>query len=252
MTTPNEDLPDLLGAYALDALDADDRARVERYLDSSATARAEVDEMRETASMLALTPPHGESAPAALWDRIAQNIAAAPATREPEPRAAPVVDLSTRRGVPWKFAAPLAAAAAIIIGLLAYQVVDLRGQVDDSTAVPTARAYDRAAKVQGAQTATLTGDNSVLARIVVLPDGTGYLVNDKLAPLGKDETYQLWALVGDPKSPTVISAGVLGRDPHAAAFKVSAPVVGFALTKERAGGVPQTQHQPLAVGDVKA
>jgi anti-sigma-K factor RskA len=249
MTTPNEDLQDLLGAYALDALDADDRERVERYLDASATARAEVDEMRETASMLALTPPHGETAPAELWDRIAEHIAASPETREPVQQAAEVVDLSARRGVPWKFAAPFAAAAAIIIGLLAYQVVDLRGQVDDNP-VPTASAYDRAAKVQGAQTAALTGGNSTLARIVVLPDGTGYLVNDNLAPLGEDETYQLWALVGDPKRPTVISAGVLGRDPHAAAFKVSAPVVGFALTKEHAGGVPQSAHQPLAVGEV--
>jgi anti-sigma-K factor RskA len=250
MTTPNEDPQDLLGAYALDALDAEDRARVERYLDASDTARGEVDEMRETASMLALTPPHGESAPAELWDRIHDQIAAAPPeTREQShPN---VVDLASRRGVPWRFAAPIAAAAAIIIGLLAYQVVDLRGQVDD-TAVPTASAYDRAAKVQGAETAALTGGNATLARIVVLPDGTGYLVNDKLAPLGEDETYQLWALVGDPKDPTVISAGVLGRDPRAAAFKVSAPVVGFALTKEHAGGVPKSENEPLAVGEVKA
>ncbi|MDQ1480925.1 MAG: hypothetical protein QOI44_1786, partial [Actinomycetota bacterium] len=41
-----EELDSLLGAYALDALDADDRARVESYLERDVDARAEVDELR--------------------------------------------------------------------------------------------------------------------------------------------------------------------------------------------------------------
>ncbi|MDQ1521692.1 MAG: hypothetical protein QOI55_2765, partial [Actinomycetota bacterium] len=231
----NDEMQEMLGAYALDALEPIDRARVDSYLERSVAARAEVDELRETAAMLASTPAPTESAPPEIWDRIAQNIA------EADEHLAPVVDLDQRHlqsryGVPWKFAAPIAAAAAIIVALLGYQVVDLRNQVDH-TAVVTAAQYREATKVPGAKQASLTANGASLARVVVLPDGTGYLVNDNLAPLDGKQTYQLWAMVGDPQKPTAISAGVLGNDPHAAAFKVSAPVVAFALTEEKAGGV---------------
>ena len=51
-----EELDSLLGAYALDALDPADRARIDAYLERDADARAEVDELRETAASLALLP----------------------------------------------------------------------------------------------------------------------------------------------------------------------------------------------------
>jgi hypothetical protein len=118
--------------------------------------------------------------------------------------------------------------------------------------VATARQFQRSLSVPGARETALDGNGAPLARVVVLPDGTGYLVNDKLAPLSPRETYQLWALVGDAQHPTAISAGILGPDPHAAAFKVSAQVVGFALTKERAPGVISPHNKPLAVGNLTA
>jgi hypothetical protein len=74
-------------------------------------------------------------------------------------------------------------------------------------------------------------------------------MNDDLTPLDPQRTYQLWALVGDAQQPTLISAGVLGADPHVAAFKVSSqPLVGFALTEERNPGVVQPSKQPVALG----
>jgi anti-sigma factor RsiW len=259
-----DDIDELLGAYALDAIDSGDRAQVESYLGAAPTARAEVDELRETAAMLALITPTDELAPPELWARIKANIDETPETPETretsgtsetasEPAtAAPanVVDLNARRrGPSWRVVAPIAAAAAVIIGLLAYQVVDLHRQVDNATAtgpVASQALFARASKVPGARLATLTGNGAAVARIVVLPDGTGYMINDGLAPLDASQTYQLWALVGDAKKPTAISAGVLGPHPIAAPFKVSGPVVGFALTAEQAGGVQSSQHQPLA------
>ena len=76
------ELDSLLGAYALDALEPDERARVEEYLARNARARNEVDEMRESAAALALAPAGTEAAPPAVWDRIAGEIA-----REPAPAA---------------------------------------------------------------------------------------------------------------------------------------------------------------------
>jgi anti-sigma-K factor RskA len=248
---PDDDTVELLGAYALDALDETDRARVESYLDESERARAEVDELRETAAMLALTPAPSGSAPAELWDRIAEGIAEHEPARDDT---ATVVDLaSRRRGLSWRIAAPLAAAAAIIIGLLAYQVVDLRGQVDDADApFASSTLFERASSEAGARELTLAGTSGErLARVVVLPDGSGVLVNDRLAPLDGSETYQLWALVGDAESPTAISAGVLGANPRAAAFKVSGRVVGFALTEEDEP-VISSQHDPVALGSLQS
>jgi anti-sigma factor RsiW len=247
---PNDDTHELLGAYALDALDGNERDQVESYLDRSSRARAEADELRETAAMLALTPAPAESAPPEIWQRITQGMAA----RKPDVgQTGDVVDLSSRRrGVPWKFAAPLAAAAAVIIALLAYQVVDLRGQVDDDAPFASSELFERAASAPGAQQLALAGtDGARVARVVVLPDGSGVITNDDLAPLGPDETYQLWALVGDADSPTAISAGVLGANPRTAAFKVNSRLVGFALTQED-GPVVSSQHEPVALGTLQS
>jgi anti-sigma-K factor RskA len=248
---PDEAMRELLGAYALDAVDAAERDRIDGYLETTLDARAELDELRETAAMLALAEGQSETAPAELWMRIEAALGT------PSAAAATVTELDTarrtRRGIPWRLAAPVAAAAAVVIGLLGYQVVDLRGQVDDAQRAgpaSVAAAYDRALDEPGAREVTLAsggGGDTDLGRIVVLEDGTGYLVNDGLAPLGSDETYQLWALVGDANRPTAISAGVLGANPRAAAFKVSGPVVGFALTVEDAGGVVSSEHDPVAL-----
>jgi anti-sigma factor RsiW len=47
------ELDELLGAYALDAVDEDEREQVEAYLDRTPEARSLVAEYRETATLLA-------------------------------------------------------------------------------------------------------------------------------------------------------------------------------------------------------
>ena len=70
----------------------------------------------------------------------------------------------------------------------------------------------------------------------MLPDGTGYFIDHNLPALPKGSTYQLWAKVGDPASPRMVSLGVLGADPGIAAFRLSAPTIMFEVTKEDAPG----------------
>jgi len=72
----HEELQELLGAYALDAVDADERGRVEDHLRGCARCRAEVEQHREVAAQLAYT---GADAPDGLWRRIAAQLDAAPA-----------------------------------------------------------------------------------------------------------------------------------------------------------------------------
>ena len=63
----DDDLDDLLGAYALDAVNEDERKQIEAYLVRSPEARAEVQRHHEVAAAIAASP--GE-APAPLWLRI--------------------------------------------------------------------------------------------------------------------------------------------------------------------------------------
>ena len=92
--TPAE-LDELLGAYALDALDADERDAVEEWLARSPNARRDADELRETASLLAES---AEAPPSDLWSRIEARLGDADdAVDVPPLRMSEVVDLGVRR-----------------------------------------------------------------------------------------------------------------------------------------------------------
>jgi anti-sigma-K factor RskA len=255
MTPDAGELDSLLGAYALDALDAGDRARVDAHLEQDATARAQVDEMREAAASLALLPDTAMDAPPDMWERIAQQIASdteAEAAADAPPEGD---DLAARRArrTRTRWMAVVAAAAAIAIVVLAAQAVSLRNQLDNSRSRSTAMAvaFDHAAQAPGAREVGLRSPaGATLARIVLLPDGAGYLKGDQLARLPADHTYQLWAVTGSMTKPTVVSAGVLGPAPAALAFHASGPVRAFAVTVEKAGGVVVSRNQPVAQGAV--
>jgi len=68
------ELDALLGAYALDALDAAERAAVDAYLERVPAARAEVDELLEATALLASARVDPERAPPSLWSRIAEQV----------------------------------------------------------------------------------------------------------------------------------------------------------------------------------
>ena len=87
-------------------------------------------------------------------------------------------------------------------------------------------------------------DTQAAARVALLPDGRGYLLADGLASLATNRTYQLWALIDGER----ISAGTLGQHPQVAAFNVSGPVDGFAITEEQGIGVVASTNPPVVVG----
>jgi hypothetical protein len=232
----SEELRELLGAYALDAVDDDERVEVERFLSSDARARAEVAEFRELASFMANA---GGDAPVGVWDRITSSI------HGDVPALAPVqspvrIDAVRRRRQSWSLRvaaviAAVAAAAAAVLG----------------PAGALQRAYDAARLDGSARTAVLTEPQGATgARVVLLPDGNGYFAGEHLGVLAKGLTYQLWVLVGDPANPTAISAGVLGPSPRLAAFRYHGPAIAFAVTTELDPGVVKSQNQPVAVGKI--
>lgn len=253
MSAPNDpELDTLLGAYALDALEPGERASVDAYLATNARARDEVDEMRESAASLALAPVDDLTAPPELWDRITSTIDAEDASTRSTSIESGEDELAARRPgsnrVRWL--ALVTAAAAAVALVLATQVVSLHHKLDDTHvtgAQAAAAAFDRAAHVQGArEVALMPSKGGEVARLVLLPDGTGYLKNDGLAQLDAAHTYQLWALTGTTGQPVAISAGVLGSHPTAAPFSTGTEVHGFAITVEETPGVGQSSQIPFA------
>jgi anti-sigma-K factor RskA len=253
LPAPNDpELDTLLGAYALDALEPGERARVDAYLATNGRARDEVDELRESAASLALAPVDDATAPPDLWDRITSTIDAEDASGgtggEGDDELAA---RRTRRGMNRaRWLSLVTAAAAVVALVLATQVVSLHHRLNDAQRTgeqAAAGAFDRAGHAKGArQVAFMQTGGAEVARLVLLPDGSGYLKNDGLVPLDAQHTYQLWALTGTTAKPVAISAGVLGAHPKASAFVTATDVHGFAITVEKTPGVGQSSQIPVA------
>jgi anti-sigma-K factor RskA len=235
----------LLGAYVLDALEPEERALVEEYLEQNPRARAEVDDLRETVAVLATEPLTDTTAPPELWERIAAEVGEEQAADD---ALAARRERRAMRRVAWVSSA-VAVAAAIVAVVLGIRVITLNDDLHDARdPANVAGAFERATHVEGARAANLVEADQTVARVVLLPNGTGYLVNDKLEPLGGSKSYQLWAVFGGGEEQYVISAGLLGSHPGAASFKIDGPVAAFALTVEGEGGAPQPTQRPFAAG----
>jgi hypothetical protein len=236
----HEELRALTGAFALDAVEPDERELVELHLMECPRCRAEVAEFREVAAFLA---HNGYTAPEGLWDRISGALEEAP----PPLDLAPVVALPPRRSIGMRAAAAVAAAAALVAVFFGVKVVDLGNKLDRIEAQNgIERSVVQAQQDPRSRTATLvSADGTQGGEVVLRPDGTAFLVKDRLAPLAPDRTYQLWALVdGKP-----ISAGVLGPDPGIVAFTAAGDPAGFAISNEVRGGAAQPT-KPLYSGEL--
>jgi len=222
------EMDELLGAYALDAVDPDERRRVDDYLAGNPRAMAEVQQHREVATMLAYT---GMDAPEGLWDRIVSTIEEpAPA---PGPELAKVLPIdsprrSTRMASFGKWVA--ATAAAALLAVVAISVIDR----NDGSSDPLQLAVEAARADRDTRIAVLTAEGSTLEiEAVIDENGRGFLVADALPQLSRDQTYQLWGVVGDD----VISIGILGPNPELEPFTARVDLAALAITIEPAGGV---------------
>lgn len=250
------ELRELLGAYALDALDADELGAVEAHLPYCRTCSAEVGDHLEVAGLLSAA---WAPAPDGVWDLIASSLVETP----PPMGLAPVVPLARaggsghggqrgQRGFRGAVIG-LVAASVAVIGVLGVKVIDSNRQIDRLgdvlqgdrlLAAASAAQSDPSARPVSLRSA----DGRLSADAVLLADGTGFLTHSNLPALPPGRTYQLWALVGSEK----ISVGVLGPAPAQAAFRAAGDVSALAITEEVAGGVVASRQNPTVVGMVKA
>ena len=276
----HEEIQELLGVYALDAVDPETALVVERHLETCIRCTTEVAQHHEVAGLLANS---GGASPPELWDRIARELDGSdppswdrlserletgpdrsnvmPGTGSGEgldvadgqvTPGATVVPISAASRRPWamRAVAVIAAAAAVVAVVLGVQVNHLHHQVNAST--PLSSAERSAIALPSTRTVALTagaaGRTSERATVVLTSSGTGFVEAERLAPLTDRQTYQLWGVVGQH----TISLGLLGPHPSVVAFSVagSEPVRAFAITAEHSGGVIQSTHQPVVAGEV--
>ena len=220
----SQDPHDLVAAYALDALDEDERVRFERHLAECEQCTADLAELQGAVSALAYAV-EGPEPPAELRDRV---VAAA----HDEPRAA-VLPFPRRWALP-AVSAAAAAAACVAIGLGIW-ATSLSRSVDRER--DARAAYQRAAELlaANARTQTLKGaDGSLL----VAADGRAAIVVCGLSEAPSERVYEVWVVRGKTPRPAGLFRGGGGCRPVFLTRSVSRHAT-VAVTLEREGGVDQ-------------
>lgn len=263
-TEYHDEFSDVLGAYALDAVEPDERLSIETHLRTCPFCSAEVAEHREVAALLSQS---GTDAPAGVWDRIAAELSppAPPlrmsfsptgevdplAGRDPAPGAeastSNVVPLSGRRSVRNRTLIAALGVAATLLAVLGFVAVDQGRNAsrykEAATSVTTPGPDDLTVKLVGS-------DDRVDAQAVVNRSGRGYLVSHDLPDPGRDNLYQLWGQVDG----VVLSLGTFNAGNDVVNFQLDPDrldaVQAFAITKERAPGVLASKQDPVLVGEV--
>ncbi len=241
----HEEIRELLGAYALDAVDADERTIVEQHLAGCPQCRAEVAEHLEVAGLLG---NEGGTAPDGLWDRISGALEETP----PPLRLAPVPP-PARRGLSTRIAALAAAAALVVIAALGVQIVRQSDRIDRLEAdqeqdVLTQAASLALADSDSRSTSLASTDQTQEITAVLTPDGSGYLFTGDLPALSEDQTYQLWGIDDDEQRRLARRPGIGPRRRRCVPRRPGVPVL--AVTEEVADGVPQPTSEPLLAGNL--
>jgi anti-sigma factor RsiW len=244
----HDEIAELLGAYALDAVDADEAAVIEAHLSDCPRCTAELAQHREVAALLANA---GSDASVELWDKIAVRL---DPPGDP-PSTATVLDAALavalprqmsqrRRRLRWSAAGAVGAVAAAVIALLALQVGHLDDQIGTNSVTSAAQAAMRNPEARTVVLASTSVPGVTAAQIVVLPSGAGYVTHSRLDRLPARETYQLWAL----ESGRIVSLGLLGDHPADVAFTEGngRDIRAYAVTTEPAGGVVAPTGTPVA------
>lgn len=226
-----EEVDELLAAYALDALAAEELSDVTDHL-ASCDKHPELAELQGVAAALAHIPDQREPPPA-LKSRIMAEV-----RREaPLPAAdTPPSFLDWLSGIlhaPWiPYAMSGAAIAAVAVFALYFGVI----QEDEGTP----------------NTFALTSDSGASGELVLDEDRSGGVVTAiGLAPISAGETYQVWALIPNSRP---VPAGFLSVDDSGVASGVVATdlssAVSVAVTVEPAGGSVQPTSAAVLSGDL--
>ncbi len=223
----------LVPLYALDALGGQEQADFVEHLERCSQCQVALDEYQEVTANLV----HDQPAADEVWERISAAISTEGAS---ESNVAPLS--WAQSNLFWRWIAAVAAAFALALGTMA--IVDNvgdEGLIGDSIVADASQLADQPGTFVG----EFTVDDVTVAQVILSIDGRGFVIpTTSLDPLDDARTYQLW-VINDTED--VISAGVLGSTPEPSTFTWTGEVIGFALTREAAGGVVVSAGDVVAV-----
>ena len=230
------DLHTLSGAFAIDALTAEEAEQFRTHLEGCAACREEVRELREAAARMgeveAVAPP------AALKARV---LAAADRTAQQPPKVVRLEEREDSGRRRWAPRLAAAAAAAVVVVGGAIGIGQIAG--DDGTTLQA--GVVRVFEAEDARTAEVDTSQGVV-RVATSP-GRGEMAVDTsgLRPLDEQHVYQVWSIAdGTPSSVVVLP------DPdRGASMEMPAAGTQVAITVEPAGGSEQPTTEPIVAVD---
>lgn len=235
------DVHALSGAYAIDALDDDERAQFEQHLALCDECRREVAGLQQAGVELAATTAATPSA--ALRERVLADIAR---VRPLPPLASNVTSLDERRR---RHRLPMLVAAAAAVVVAAGGVVTALQPWSDEPGVEVA-APDPAQAVLTADDAETHAsdleevDGAATATVVRSRElGQAVIRTQNMPALPRSEVYQLWLRLDGRMEP----AGLMSTTDSTLLLKGDATdAEAIGVTVEPAGGSPRPTTQPIA------
>lgn len=223
-----ETLLNLIPAYALNALDPEERAAVERALAADPEVRQRLAEYQAVADALALAAP-ARLAPEHLQADLRARLAASPPRR-------PAIS----RWAPFGSWAPVALGiAAALVVILAAVLLLIQPETD-----PGAQLYARIAAQPDARRLALTPAMADVTggELVMTADGGQAVIRvDQLPVLGDEQTFQLWLVDATSTRSGGLFRSERAAGPHYIVIPLDKPAAdyqAFGVSLEPAGGSP--------------
>ena len=238
-----EELLNLIPAYAIGALDDDERAEFEAWLQGDPEAQMILADYRAVADHLVVLAPL-RAAPAHLHADLRQRLTAsrgAEAARGPV-EIAPIV----RRRLSRRATGALLAVAALVVIVLGILLVQIMSREEPDSTPSAAELYDELARQSGSsQYAVVPGEveDTVWGDLIVSSDGEQAVLRiSSLPQIGSDKAFQLWLV---DTSGTRTSGGLFQGNPALDTVYIRVPIdrpiaayQRFGVSLEPAGGSP--------------
>ena len=231
------DLHTLAGAYAIDAVTADECEAFRTHLAECQACRDEVRELRDAAAQMGAS--EALRAPSHLRSRV---LAAVDQTPQLPPLVTPLRGGTTPAK---RFSRPrmlIAAAAAVVVAAVGIGVSQL-GHRDEPVMAASVSKVFRAPDAHRATVSTANGGRLTVATSASL--GEMAVETDRLPRLGQRQVYQIWAV----HDGVMVSQGLVADVGDGAAMAMPGKGIEVAITIEPAGGSKKPTTKPIVTVD---